>query len=171
MIWFRQLIDDERGFLGTYILILYLFFLLMGFALLIGLFTAMQSSATRAYQWFDASGQYTIRLANMQGITSDPEANLDVAEQYFDAAYAELTKTTWDGSEFEPGPGCPFPGPVTVTEFDPVDQGGALPGGGTAGGPGYLIGISVPDYIGNVPCIGQQSVSVPMRKFFQLGSS
>ncbi len=165
----KRLIDDERGFLGTYLMIMFLMFCLIGFSMMVGLFTCIESSATRAYQYFNTAGQYTIRLANMQGITSNPEANQDAAQQYFESAFGEITKTTWDGSEFVPQAGCSFPGPVTITEFDPVDQGASLPGGGTANGPGYIIGVSVPDYIGDVPGVGQESISIPMVSFFQLG--
>ncbi len=166
----RRIVDDERGFLATYLLTIYLIVCLIAFGVMLATIEGVQKNAMASFQWFQAAGQYAVTCANLQGISSDPEDNESTVEQYFDDGFSAITQTTTSGSEFDPGAGSPFPEVIQLTEFDPVDQGGAIPGG-TAAGPGYLVGIKVPILVGDVPFLGPESISVLMKSFFQLGSS
>ncbi len=161
----RRIVDDERGFLATYLLTIYLIVCLIAFGVMLATIEGVQKNAMASYQWFTAAGQYAVNCANLQGISGDPEQNQDAVQQYFNQGFAAITQTTNNGNEFDPGAGSPFPGAIQLTQFTAVDQ------GGTAAGPGYLVGIKVPILVGNVPLVGQESISIPMVSFFRLGSS
>ena len=167
----HRFLTDERGFLDIYFIIIFSVFVIVLFGMLSATAVAVRKNAVASYQWLQEAGQYAVECAEMNQQTGDPELYEGQIEQYFDAGFASMTQTTCNGNEFDPQAGSPFPGPITITGFSPVQAGDAIPGGGAAYQPGYLISVSVPVMNLSLPLIGAQTVDVPMQCFVSLNNN
>lgn len=161
-----HLINDERGssFLAIFFMLLFMIGCVVMFAMLWSTAMGMRNRAVESYQWFTEASDFAMRAANMAGIVSDPENNEPQVRQYFDGSFTSITQTAARGDEYDPQPGSPFKAPITLTKFNPVNEGDPVPGG-TASGPGYVIRITVPVWVGTFPYVGQQTVDVPMSYY------
>ena len=129
--------------------------------LLMGIAFTARKNAVMTYDWFSAAMDYAAEAANMNRDLSKVEANTGLARQYFVHSFARMTGTKWDGHNFNPNEET-YPGPIKLTGFSYTSPGQAVPGG-TAKQPGYTATIEVPVIQGNIPFVGQQYITVPMR--------
>ncbi|MFZ5898543.1 MAG: hypothetical protein ACOYU7_05140 [Bacillota bacterium] len=162
-------IRDERGFLALQLLPIFLVIALSLFCILMGTAFGGRKVAYCTYQWFGAAMDFAAMDANQDGDLSQVTLRRVPAQVTFCHVFAEMTGTRYANGSFIPQGDGPYPGPITLDSFVPVQPGDRIPHG-TARQPGYLATITVPVLGGDYPLIGRQYITVPMRYFAVAGS-
>lgn len=152
----RKFIKDEKGFIATPLLVIYIAFLL---TIMGGLFIfaiGLMKNARANYLWFAEAVEYAAHAANetgglySDGGPADPmtiRLNQRKARMYFEEAMKEFQIN------------------YRLTSFSTVNTGGSIPNGARAMAPGYLATIEVKVLDAHVPLVGHQEIWIPMRYF------
>jgi len=143
-----DVLTNEKGFIDTFLLTIYMIFFVTILAAGACIGVSVWRVANAEYMWFGEAMDFAARAANINGDLEEVTLNEDLARQYFDVEMDSLMPS----------------GSYTIDSFQTVDTGDSVPHG-TANGPGYLANITVEIPAVNVPLIGQQNLSVPMRYF------
>ena len=151
-------LKSEGGFISIHLLSIYIVAILIFFGVLMGTTFGARKQAVMTYDWFGESMNYASSAAAMYWWNTGSQLNEQVARMTFQLAFAEMTETSFSNGIFNPNAGSPYPGPITLNRFD------ALAGHG-AQEPGYIAEITVPVLSADLPFIGKQYITVPMRYF------
>lgn len=160
----KNIINDQRGFLAMYLLPIMLVIIISVASILIGTAFAGRKNAVMTYQWFGEAMNFAVMAANQDGNLSMAASRTNDAWQWFGYTFSRMTDTSFDGNNFVPRTTSIYPGPIKIISFTYTSPGQPVPGG-TAQQPGYTAAIEVPVIGGNLPFIGPQYVTVPMRYF------
>lgn len=158
------LLQNNGGFMDVYLLTMFIILNLIIFAVLGATAFAARKNAVATYMWLGEAMDCAVQAANMEGTFDNSPIHTDLVRQYFDAVFSDMTGTSASGDSFTPLSGSPYPGPIRLTEFTPVNVGDPVPGG-SARQPGYLVSVVVPVLDIKLPLIGHQYLEVPMRYF------
>ena len=151
-------------------LTLFAIFLVIAIGVLSATAVSARKNAVATYMWLGEAGDYAARCVEMSGLADSSSANAGYARQYFDAGFSNITETAGSGDEYVPREGSPYPAPIRLTEFEPVNPGDQVPGG-AADQQGYLIAVEAPVLSVSLPLIGSQSIEVPMKYYAVLRSA
>ncbi|MBO8128241.1 MAG: hypothetical protein H0Z39_03455 [Peptococcaceae bacterium] len=157
-------IRDQRGSLTLTLVPIFLMIALMVFFIVIGTAFGARKVAYCTYQWFGEAMDFAAMDANQDGDLSQVALRTPTAQTAFTRVFAEMTGTEYINGSFIPQGQSPYPGPITLDSFEPVQPGDPIPYG-TARQPGYVAVITVPVFGDEYPFIGEQYVTVPMRYF------
>lgn len=158
------LLKREEGFIEIHLLTIMLIIVFTAFAVLSGVAFGARKTAFATYQWFGEAMNFASEAANRQGLVTNTPVNADTGRRYFELAFSKMTNTTVAGNSFMPTGNPAYPGAIILNSFDLVQPGAPIPNG-VARQPGFLATITVPVWGKNLPFIGPQYVSVPMRYF------
>jgi len=151
-------LKSQAGFISIHLLSIYIVAILIFFGILMGTTFGVRKQAVMTYDWFGESMNYASSAAAMYGWATGSELNEPVAKMTFQLAFAEMTEMTFVNGAFRPNAGCPYPGPITLDRFDALSGHGAQE-------PGYIAEITVPVLSAELPIVGYQYITVPMRYF------
>ena len=154
----RMVLNSQNGFISLHLLTIFLVAILIFFAVIAGTAFGARKQAVMTYDWFGEAMNYASSAAAMYGLGTGSQLNQPVAELAFQLSFAEMTNTTYSNGSFVPGSGSPYPGPIELRRFVALSGHGAQE-------PGYIAEITVPVLGGNVPLMGHQYITVPMRYF------
>jgi hypothetical protein len=160
----NNLLNREEGFITIPLLTIMFVIIFAVFAVLSGVAFGARKTAVATYQWFGEAMDFAAYAANREGVINNTSINADKGRKYFEVAFARMTNTTLRGSSFYPQGASPYPGPIVLNSFTLVLPGMPVPYG-IAREPGFMATISVPVWGGNLPFVGTQYLSVPMRYF------
>lgn len=146
------LLKNQQGFIALHMLTIMLVIIFSVASFLTGMAFSARKNAVMTYGWFVEAMDFAAQAANQDGDITKVSLNTDTAKRYFQQSLNSMTAQ------------ANYPGKITVNKFNTVSPGQAIPGG-TATAPGYLAEISVPVLGGDVPFIGPQYITVPMRYF------
>ncbi|WP_338826331.1 hypothetical protein MTBGP_11410 [Moorella thermoacetica] len=166
----RHLAKEEDGFITIFLLVTTLIVMLSMMTIVAGVALGAHKLATATYMWFGEAVNFSANTANITGMADNTPVNTDIAMRNFISAFARMTNTTFTGTQFMPGPGSPYPGPITLNSFTRVNPGDPIPYG-TARQPGFMASITVPVWGKSLPFIGPQYVTVPMKYFAPVKST
>ncbi|ABO49476.1 conserved hypothetical protein [Desulforamulus reducens MI-1] len=162
-------INNERGFISVKLMAFGMIFWIAVVTVFLSFFIAVQTKGTMTYDWFEEALGTATFAANIDGDTSKVASNEPLAMSYFMKFFADMTNCTVSGNTLTPKTND-YPGPIELTEFKTVSPGEYIPNG-TAKQPGYLATIQVPVFGGNLPLIGPQYLTIPMKSFQVVKSS
>ncbi len=165
-----RILKKEDGFISIFLLVIMLIIMFSLMTIVIGVALGAHKLAWATYMWFGEAVNFSAANANMMGLTDRTPVNLQEAETKFILAFTHMTDTTFTGNQFNPGPGSPYPGPITLNSFTMVNPGEPVPYG-TARQPGFMASITVPVWGKSLPFIGPQYVTVPMKYFAPVKST
>ena len=134
-------------------------------SVLVGVAFSARKNAVMTYQWFGEAMNFAAQAGNQDGNLSLAASRTHDAWQWFGYAFGQMTETNFNGNSFTPNGNSIYLGPIILTSFNYTPPGQPVPGGGTAGQPGYTATIEVPVVGGDLPFIGPQYVTVPMKCF------
>lgn len=160
----HDLLNREEGFITIPLLTIMFVIIFAVFAVLSGVAFGARKTAVATYQWFGEAMDFAAYAANREGVINNTPISADKGKKYFEVAFARMTSTTLSGNSFYPQGNSPYSGPIVLNSFALVQPGTPIPYG-IAREPGFLATIIVPVWGGNLPFIGTQYVSVPMRYF------
>ncbi|MGI9862518.1 hypothetical protein SDD30_14150 [Moorella naiadis] len=166
----RCLARKEDGFITIFLLVITLIVMLSLITMVVGVALGAYKLAWATYMWFGEAANFSAANANMMGTMDNAPVRFQEAETKFILAFTQMTNTTFTGNQFAPGPGSPYPGPITLDSFTAVNPGDPIPYG-TARQPGFMAAITVPVWGKSLPFIGPQYVTVPMRYFAPVKST
>ncbi|MGI9860058.1 hypothetical protein SDD30_01565 [Moorella naiadis] len=165
-----RILKKEDGFISIFLLVIMLIMMASLMTIVTGVALGAHKLATATYMWLGEAVNFSANTANISGMTDNTPTNIDIARSNFAVAFARMTNTSFTGGQFAPGPGCPYPGPITLNNFTGVNPGDPIPYG-TARQPGFMASITVPVWGKSLPFIGPQYVTVPMRYFAPVKST
>lgn len=163
----KQLVNklrEERGSLTLPVEVYFWFALFLGIILLGALFNGLQSKAYATFAWANDSVSFAARAANMDGNIDMVVLRTSDAREFFNKDFANKVEGVAVGNSFISTRSNYFPGPIELKCFDSVTPGEQVPGG-IARQPGYIVELEVPIFRGDLPVIGSQYITVPMRAF------
>lgn len=146
------LLKDQRGFLSTRLITIMLVIVLFTSSILAGVAFAARKKAVMTYGWYTEAMDFAAQAANQDGDMSKVALRTSSAQWYFQHAFAKMTAEE------------KYPGSFTTERFQAAFPGQPVPGG-IAQAPGYVSEITVPVLGGDLPFIGPQYITVPMRYF------
>lgn len=155
---------DQRGFIAIQLFTIMIVIVFAVASLLIGTAFAARKNAVMTYDWFSAAMDFAATAANRDKDSADAASRTNDAWRWFGYAFSQMTDTTFNGGSFTPKGKSIYPGPIKLNSFTYNAPGQPVPGG-TAQQPGYTATIEVPVIGGDLPFIGPQYVTVPMRYF------
>ncbi|WP_307403334.1 hypothetical protein [Desulfofundulus luciae] len=162
---FVNILHDQRGSVHLMLLPMYLVMVLSLFSMVAVSAFAAKKNAVTVYQWLDAVMDFTAQAITYNRAGEDYESRTPEAQQWFVYAFSRMVDADFDGSNFTPHGSFP-PGPVRLVSFGYAPPGTPVPGSSgqaTTAGPGYQAELEVPVLKANLPFIGLQYVTVPMR--------
>lgn len=128
--------------LATYMVI---FVTILAFTL--GLCFGVWKQAWAKYGWVAEAANFAAQAANKTGDIKEVKLNEGKAKKYFESAMRQTVKD------------------YRLDGFRAVGPGEPVPGGGYARAPGYVVSVTVPVFEANIPMLGYQKVSIPMRYY------
>ncbi len=146
------LLKNQRGFIAIHMTTIMLVIIFSVASLLTGMAFSARKNAVMTYGWFAEAMDFAAQAANQDGDISKVDLNASAANRYFQQSLNSMTAQ------------AKYPGKITVNKFKSVSPGQTVPGG-TAKAPGYQAEITVPVLGGDVPFIGPQYITVPMRYY------
>ena len=123
-----------------------------------------KKNASMTYQWVGEAITFAAQAANQDGNLSLAASREKDALQWFGYSFSQITDTTYNGHSFIPRGQSIYPGPIQLVSFSYIPPGYPVPDG-IASQPGYLAVLDVPVIGGELPFVGSQYVTVPMRYF------
>lgn len=165
-----RLMREEDGFITIFLLVIMLIIMFSLMTIVTGVALGAHKFAWGTYMWFGEAVNFSANTANITGMAENTPVNTDIAMRNFISAFARMTNTIFTGNQFNPGPGSPYPGPITLNSFTRVNPGDPIPYG-TARQPGFMASITVPVWGKSLPFIGPQYVTVPMKYFAPVKST
>jgi len=121
-----KLKNDEKGFISTFILVVFLVFFLSVSAFILGLGFGVMKQAQAKYGWFCEAVNFSVEAANMASDPGSPEVSRNAAEAYFCSAMERFGLDDYE-----------------LVKFAAVEPGDPIPHG-TAEAPGFLAEIKMP---------------------------
>ncbi len=154
----HSLIKNNDGFIAMHMFSIFLVAVLIFSTILIGAAFGGRKMAVMTYQWFGESMNYSTSAAAMYGYDTASPISEPITRRIFEITFSEMTDTTYTSGSFQPNPDSPFPGPITLDRFEALSGHGAQE-------PGYIAEITVPVLGTELPLVGKQYITVPMRYF------
>lgn len=154
----------EEGFIEIHLLTIMLVIVFTAFAVLSGVAFGARKTAFATYQCFCEAMNFASEAANRQGLVTNTPVNADTGRRYFELAFSRMTNSSVAGNSFIPSGRPAYPGAITLNSFELIQPGTPIPNG-VARQPGFLATITVPVWGKELPFIGAQYISVPMRYF------
>lgn len=155
---FRSHLKNRDGFIALHLLGIFLVAVIIFFAVMMGTAFGARKMAVMTYHWFGEAMNYASSAAAMQGLGTGSPINEQVAERVFTTGFAQMTDTLYANGKFTPNSNSPYPGPIVLDRFDAVSGHGSTE-------PGYIAEITVPVLGADLPFLGHQYMTVPMRYF------
>ncbi|WP_449241485.1 hypothetical protein [Desulfoscipio gibsoniae] len=157
------LLDNEDGFMSVKLLMALIIAGIFTATVMISIGIGIQTKATTTFDWFCEAMDFSAHAANMDGETSMVGLRESDAKRYFKITFAQITESAVSGDAFNPSTNY-YPGPIKLQSYKSVQEGDPVPGG-TARAPGYIATIEVPVWGGNIPLVGHQYITVPMKYY------
>ncbi|MCL6449472.1 MAG: hypothetical protein K6U04_15260 [Armatimonadetes bacterium] len=157
------MLKDQRGFIAMYVLLIFLVIAFSCFAFIGTAALGAKKNAVMTYQWFGEAINFAADAVSRARETTDFAVKTSEARQWFVYAFSQELEATTDGYNFNSRLKI-YPGPIKLVSFNYAPPGTVAPGGGRTAGPGYEAVIEVPVLSVNLPFIGPQYVTVPMRQ-------
>lgn len=157
-------LKDEKGVLTLPIEMYFMLVLFLGVIVVGTLFNGLYSKANATFVWLNDSVTFAARAASMDGNIDMAVLRTADAREFFKKDFANKVEGVAVGNSIISSNSNYFPGPIELKYFDSVIPGEQV-AGGIAKQPGYLVEIEVPIFKGNLPVIGTQYITVPMRAF------
>lgn len=160
-----NVLKNEKGASLSIVMFgMFIIILIIGITFMFGQAFGGRKIAFETWNMAGESLDFAVDAISRRSEYDPQQLNAQLAKQYFDAAFVQMTNTTVQGNSFVPNLGSPYKGPITVEEFRAIYKGDRVPGG-TAGQPGYLVTLNVPVFGGKVPYLGYQTINVRMKQF------
>lgn len=120
-------------------------------------------NAVTTYSWFENAVDFAANAVDRSGAVADYNVKTPEARQWFIYTFTQTVEGQWDGQNFQ-SPYKMFHGPIKLTSFRYAPPGTVTREGARTARPGYEAVIEVPVFVGKVPFIGTQYVTVPIRQ-------
>lgn len=157
------MLKNQRGFIVMPVLLIFLIIVFSAFTVLAAATFGAKKNAEMTYSWFGEAMDFATGAVAYGRSTADFQALMPEARQWFVYAFSQELEATTDGYSFNSRLKI-YPGPIRLTRFSYAPPGTVAPGGVKTAKPGYEAVIEVPVLGANLPFIGTQYVTVPMRQ-------
>ncbi|MCL6478510.1 MAG: hypothetical protein K6T65_08835 [Peptococcaceae bacterium] len=159
----KRLWHDQRGFMALPVFAIFLVMVLSGIFVALTAAWGAHKNAVMTYSWFENALDFAATAVDPDGKVTDYAAKTPEARQWFAYAFSRMVEGGWDGQNFH-SPYKAFHGPIKLVSFQYAPPGTIAPGGVRTAKPGYEAVLEVPVFVGRLPFIGTQYVTVPMRQ-------